>query len=69
MVSITKRLTAAASVVLIGFVGFTGFALEQSYRESAEVALKDRLQGFVFTLLAASEIDASGGIIVQNPNY
>jgi len=68
MVSITKRLILAASVVLAGFIGLTGLALEKSFRENAEIALKDRLQGFVYTLLAAAEVSREGLTVKDLPD-
>jgi two-component system, OmpR family, sensor histidine kinase PhoQ len=58
--SIRSRLTLSVTLTLIAFIGLTGFAIEKSYRESARIALKDRIQGFVFTLLAGTEVNLDG---------
>jgi two-component system, OmpR family, sensor histidine kinase PhoQ len=58
MLSLNSRLLIAASVVLVGFLGLTGVALDQAFRDSAETALKDRLLGYVYTLLAAADLQA-----------
>jgi len=60
MLSLTNRLLLASSAVLAGFLGITGLVLDNAFRESAETALRDRLQGHVYALLAASDVDARG---------
>lgn len=56
MLSLNARLTLAASVVLVAFLGLTGLALERAFRNAALAAVQDRLQGQVYTLLAAAEL-------------
>lgn len=58
--SLQTRLLLAASLVLAAFLGLTGVALDRAFRESAEAALRDRLQTHVYALLAAAEL-APGG--------
>jgi two-component system sensor histidine kinase PhoQ len=60
MLSLTNRLLLASSAVLAGFLGVTGLVLDNAFRESAETALRDRLQGHVYALLAASDVDTQG---------
>lgn len=58
--SLNTRLLLASSVVLAAFLGFTGLVLDSAFRASADTALRDRLQGYVYALLAASDLDARG---------
>ena len=58
--SLHSRTLLAATLVLAAFLGMTGLVLDRAFRDSAEAALRDRLQGYVFTLLAGAELDARG---------
>ena len=58
--SLNSRLLLASSVVLAAFLGITGLVLDRAFRASADTALRDRLQGYVYALLAASDLDARG---------
>ncbi|WP_434130061.1 ATP-binding protein [Methylocaldum sp. GT1BB] len=58
--SLRTRGLLVASVVLIAFLSATGLVLDKAFRDSAKAAMRDRLQGFVYTLLAGSELDARG---------
>ena len=58
--SLNARLLLASSVVLAAFLGITGLILDNAFHDSAETALRDRLQGHVYALLAASDNDAHG---------
>jgi len=60
MRSLNGRLLLAASLVLAAFVSATGFSLDRAFRQSAETALRDRLQGHIYSLLAASELSPTG---------
>lgn len=64
MLSLNARLTLAASLVLAGFLGLTGLALERAFFEAGLAAVRDRLQGQVYTLLAAAEVDAAGHLVM-----
>jgi two-component system sensor histidine kinase PhoQ len=63
MHSLHSRLLLAASLVLAGFLGATGLALDKAFRVSAEAAMQDRLQSHVYALLAAADEDTDGRII------
>ncbi|MES1944656.1 Sensor protein PhoQ [Salinisphaera sp. PC39] len=65
MNSLTARLLAVTGVVLVAFVAFTGFALEQAVRERAEQAARDKMQGLVYALLGNAEIAADGGFALD----
>jgi two-component system sensor histidine kinase PhoQ len=56
--SLNTRLLLASSMVLAAFLGITGLVLDRAFRASADTALRDRLQGHVHALLAASDLDA-----------
>jgi len=60
--SLNTRLLLASSVVLAAFLGITGLVLDRAFRASADTALRDRLQGHVYALLAASDLDARGAL-------
>ncbi len=64
MQSLHGRLLIAASLVLAGFLGGTGVALYQAYKESAEEAVRERLLGYVYGLLAAADEDADGAMLL-----
>jgi len=48
----------AGSVVLVAFLGLTGLTLDQAFRDSALAAVQSRLQGQVYLLLGAADLDA-----------
>ncbi len=58
--SLRLRLVLAASLVLAGFLGATGWSLYVAFRESAEAGLRERLLGQVYALLAAVDADDRG---------
>ncbi len=62
--SLAARTIAAASVVLAGFLGLTGFALDQAFERSALAALRERLQGYAYTFLAGTDIGVTGRVIL-----
>jgi two-component system sensor histidine kinase PhoQ len=59
MRSLRARLLLVSAVVLAGFLGLTGIALDQAFRASAESALRERLQSHLYALLAAADLNAS----------
>jgi len=64
VLSLNARLTLAASLVLVAFLGLTGLALERAFRNAGLAAVQDRLQGQVYTLLAAAELRADGRLLM-----
>jgi two-component system sensor histidine kinase PhoQ len=60
MRSLHARLLIAATLVLAGFLGATGAVLDRAFRDSALAAMRDRLQGHIYALLAAADVDTSG---------
>ncbi len=69
MRSLRARLLLVSAMVLAGFLGLTGIALDQAFRASAESALRERLQGHLYALLAAADLNASNqlGLPVELP--
>lgn len=63
MPSLHARLLLASSLVLAGFLGTTGLALDKAFRVSAKTSLQERLQSHIYTLLAATDADSQGGMI------
>ncbi|MFN2309739.1 MAG: ATP-binding protein [Gammaproteobacteria bacterium] len=60
MHSLHLRLTLAASLVLTAFLGLAGYALDRAFRDSAETAVRERLQAHIYGLLAAADLDRDG---------
>ncbi len=60
MNSLRARLLAATAVLLLVFIGLTGFALQTAVRERADQAEHDRLKGLSYALLASAEITDNG---------
>ncbi len=58
MRSLGARLRLAASVVLAAFLGLTGLTLDRAFRDSAQAAVRDRLQAQIYMLLGAANLDA-----------
>lgn len=58
--SITRRLVTSSLMILAGFLGLAGIALDRAYRASAETALRQQLQAHVYTLLSAAGEDEQG---------
>jgi two-component system sensor histidine kinase PhoQ len=63
MRSLHSRLLLAASLMLAGFLGATGLALDKAFRVSAEASMQDRLQSYIYALLAATDEDRRGRMI------
>lgn len=63
-VSLHRRLLLAGSVGLAAFLGLTGVVLDAAFRDSALSAVRDRLQGQVYTLLASAELAAGGELAI-----
>jgi two-component system sensor histidine kinase PhoQ len=63
MHSLHSRLLLAASLVLAGFLGATGLALDKAFRVSARAAMQDRLQSHIYALLAAADEDENGRML------
>lgn len=60
MNSLRARLLAAATLTLTVFVAVTGVALIEANRERALLAQQERMQGLVYGLLGAADVNPSG---------
>lgn len=60
--SLNARIILSAILVLTAFVALTGIALDRAFLESARQARQDRLQGQVYLLIAAAEVDSAGAV-------
>lgn len=60
MLSINSRLVIAATFVLAAFLGLTGWTLDKAYWDSAQTALRERLEAYMYALIAASELRDDG---------
>ena len=64
--SLAARSTLATILVLVAFLGLTGLALDRAYYEGARSSLHDRLQGYVYSLLAGTEVARNGRVLVAD---
>jgi two-component system sensor histidine kinase PhoQ len=62
--SLHGRLLLAATLTLTGFLGATGAALYNAFRDSAEAGLRERLLGYAYALLAAADEDRDGRLLL-----
>jgi two-component system sensor histidine kinase PhoQ len=61
--SLQARSLAAAGIALAAFLGLAFFALDRAFYDAAESALRDRLQGYMYAYLAASDTTRAGSLI------
>ncbi|MGA8278420.1 MAG: ATP-binding protein [Rhodanobacteraceae bacterium] len=61
--SLHARSVAAAGFALAAFLGLAFFALDRGFYDAAESALRDRLQGYMYAYLAASDTTRSGSLV------
>jgi two-component system sensor histidine kinase PhoQ len=60
--SLSARLLAAVSVLLLVFFGITIAALDFVFRDLSEQTMRDRLEGQLLALISASDEDSSGDL-------
>jgi len=58
--SLQTRLLLTASIILTVFLGLTGTALFQAFQSSADRAEQGKLEGQLYGLLGAAELDSAG---------
>ena len=63
MRSLQGRLLLAATLVLAGFIGATGLALDKAFQVSARASMQERLQSYIYALLAAADEDDTGRMV------
>jgi two-component system sensor histidine kinase PhoQ len=61
--SLSTRLLASVSILLVLFFGITIAALDFAFRRVTEQAMHDRLEAQMLALISASEEDSSGGLL------
>ncbi|HEY6986211.1 MAG TPA: ATP-binding protein [Rhodanobacteraceae bacterium] len=61
--SLQARSLAAASCVLAAFLGLAFFALDRAFYEAAESSLRDRLQQYIYSYLAAADPTRGGSLL------
>lgn len=66
MNSLRARLLFSAAGVLLAFVLLTALALDAADRQRAEQAVQDRLQGLIYALIGALDIDDEGAIRIDD---
>jgi len=57
--SLNRRLLLSATFVLFVFLGLTGLVLDRAFYHSAEQGVRERLQGQVYSMLAAADFNES----------
>ena len=64
--SLSFRLLISAGFVLTAFFALVAFVLEQGFRESAEQALKEKLQIHIYSLMSVAELTANGQLNIPD---
>ena len=65
MKSISVRLLLAAALLMTAFIGVTTMAIAHAVDQRARQALEERMQGQIYALLGATEIDDNGNIDIH----
>lgn len=72
--SLAARSTIATGLVLAGFLGLAGFALDRAYSQAALSALRDRLQSYAYAYLAGTDVSNRSDKVIlpevpPNPDF
>ncbi|MBN8737105.1 MAG: two-component sensor histidine kinase [Xanthomonadales bacterium] len=73
--SLVSRSTIATLLVLIGFLGITGFALDRAYTHAALEGLRAQLQSYAYTYLAGIDVSSRSDRVIPpdmlppNPDF
>ena len=73
--SLVSRSTIATLLVLIGFLGVTGFALDRAYTHAALEGLRAQLQSYAYTYLAGIDVSSRSDRVIPpdmlppNPDF
>jgi two-component system sensor histidine kinase PhoQ len=62
--SLRARLMLGAALMLVVFLAGAGWAVQRAHEESVRAARFAQLQGTVYLLLAAAEVDAAGALVM-----
>ncbi len=65
MNSISARLLLATALVLASFVALTAFSLQHSVHSRAEHAQRDRMEGLIYGILGAADLNSEGKLIIN----
>ena len=65
--SLHARQLLAASLGLVAFLGFTGVALDEAFRDTATANLHERLENHAYAYLGDFEFTRDGGLIEPSP--
>ena len=63
--SLRLRLLLVGILVVVISLGLVGIALDQAYQRRAETAQRDRMESYVYLVLAAIEVSAAGRLELQ----
>jgi two-component system sensor histidine kinase PhoQ len=63
-ISLQNRQLLAASLMLAIFLGLTGTALDKAFQSSAKLAERGKLEGEIYVLLGAAELNADGRLVM-----
>ncbi|MEE8157544.1 MAG: ATP-binding protein [Gammaproteobacteria bacterium] len=66
MKSLSARLLVSVSLLLVLFFGIAALALDIAFRNAAEQAVRDVLEGHLFGLLAAADPDSDGRLTIPS---
>ena len=64
--SLSFRLSISTAFILTAFFYLVAFVLEQSFRESSEQVLREKLQIHIYSLLSAAESTSEGGLYIPD---
>ena len=73
--SLVSRSIIATLLVLVGFLGLTGFALDRAYTHAALEALRAQLQSYAYTYLAGIDVNSRSERVIPpdvtppNPDF
>ncbi|HEX5961846.1 MAG TPA: ATP-binding protein [Rhodanobacteraceae bacterium] len=62
--SLVSRSTIATLLVLVGFLGVTGFALDRAYANAALASLRARLQSYAYAYLAGIDVSSRSDRVI-----
>jgi len=65
MISLNSRVLLAASAVLFTFFGLAGYTLERIYDDSRDMAMRERMLGHAYALIAAVGMDENGNLVID----
>ena len=65
MNSISTRLLIATTLVLASFVALTALSVQRSVHSKTEQAQRDRMEGLVYGILGAADLDDNGELLIN----